>query len=61
MGGIDHNIVSRRTRPFLKDHVREGRMLGGKNRFFLANGCSIDTSVNPKAIQAIVEAAREPL
>jgi uroporphyrinogen decarboxylase len=61
MGGIDHNIVSRRTRPFLKEHVRKGRILGGKNRFFLANGCSIDTSVNPKAIQAIVEAAREPL
>jgi uroporphyrinogen decarboxylase len=61
MGGIDHNIVSRRTRPFLKEHVREGRTLGGKNRFFLANGCSIDTSVNPKAIEAVVEAAREPL
>jgi uroporphyrinogen decarboxylase len=61
MGGIDHNIVSRRTRPFLKGHVREGQTLGGKNRFFLANGCSIDTSVNPKAIQAIVEAARQPL
>jgi len=61
MGGIDHNIVSRRTRPFLIEHVREGRTLGGKNGFFLANGCSIDTSVNPRAIQAIVEAARQPL
>jgi uroporphyrinogen decarboxylase len=58
MGGIDHNIVTRRTGPFLKDHVREGRALGGKDRFFLANGCSIDTSVNPRAIRAIVEAAR---
>jgi len=61
MGGIDHKIVSKRTRPFLKEHVREGRTLGGKNRFFLANGCSIDTSVNPRAIQAVVEAARHPV
>jgi len=61
MGGIDHRIVSRRTRPFLRDHVREGRVLGGKDRFFLANGCSIDTSVNPEAIRAVVEAARQPL
>ncbi len=61
MGGIDHNIVNRRTAPFLSEHVREGRRLGGTNRFLLANGCSIDTSVNPKAIQAIVESARDSL
>jgi uroporphyrinogen decarboxylase len=61
MGGIDHKIVNRRTLPFLKAHVREGRVLGGKERFFLANGCSIDTSVNPGAIRAIVEAARSPI
>jgi uroporphyrinogen decarboxylase len=60
MGGIDHKIVNRRTGPFLKNHVWEGRLLGGKDRFFLANGCSIDTSVNPRAIRAIVEAARHP-
>ena len=58
MGGIDHKIVTRRTAPFLKDHVREGKKLGGKERFFLANGCSIDASVNPRMIRAIVEAAR---
>ncbi len=61
MGGIDHKIVNRKTLSFLKDHVREGRALGGKERFFLANGCSIDTSVNPGAIRAIVEAARSPV
>ncbi len=60
MGGIDHRIVTRRTGPFLKNHVREGILLGGRDRFFLANGCSIDTSVNPRAIRAIVEAARHP-
>ena len=60
MGGIDHKIVTRRTCTFLRDHVREGRTLGGKDRFFLANGCSIDASVNPRAIRAIVEAARHP-
>jgi uroporphyrinogen decarboxylase len=58
MGGIDHKIVTRKTRSFLREHVREGKTLGGKDRFFLANGCSIDASVNPRAIQAIVEAAR---
>jgi len=58
MGGIDHKIVTRKTRSFLREHVREGKTLGGKDRFFLANGCSIDASVNPRAIRAIVEAAR---
>jgi len=57
MGGIDHKIVTRRTAPFLENHVREGMKLGGKERFFLANGCSIDASVNPRMIRAIVEAA----
>lgn len=61
MGGIDHTIVNRRTGPFLREHVREGRRLGGKERFILANGCSIDSSVNPAAIRAIVEAAREEM
>lgn len=61
MGGIDHTIVTRRTVPFLKEHVREARRLGGRDRFLLANGCSIDASVNPAAIRAIVEAAREEM
>ena len=61
MGGIDHTIVNRRTVPFLKEHVREGRRVGGRDRFLLANGCSIDASVNPAAIRAIVEAAREEM
>jgi hypothetical protein len=43
---------------FLKNHVREGVALGGKRRFFLANGCSIDTWVNPAAGRAVVAASR---
>jgi len=58
MGGIDQTIVARRTRAFLKEHVREGRQLGGDRRFFLANGCTIDAWVYPGALQAIVETAR---
>jgi uroporphyrinogen decarboxylase len=61
MGGIDHRILNRKTPAFIKEHVREGRRLGGGNRFILAGGCSIDSSVNPRAVQAVVEAAREPL
>lgn len=61
MGGIDQTIVNRRTGPFLREHVREARAQGGRERFFLANGCSIDTSVNPRAIGAIVDAAHAPL
>jgi uroporphyrinogen decarboxylase len=58
MGGIDQEIVSRRTRAFLKDHVREAIDMGGGSRLFLAGGCSIDTWVDPGSLQAIVEAAR---
>jgi uroporphyrinogen-III decarboxylase len=58
MGGIDHKIVTKRTAVNLKEHVREGRLSGGKERFFLSGGCSIDASVNPRSIRAIVEAAR---
>lgn len=61
MGGIDHKIVSRTTRPFLRNHVREARMAAGNRRFFLAGGCSIDTWTFPGALHAIVEAARAPL
>jgi len=59
MGGIDHKIVSKRTCAFLRKHVREGMALGRGERFLLAGGCSIDPSVNPRAIEAIVEACRE--
>jgi len=59
MGGIDQKIVARTTMAFLKDHVREAIALGGRRRFFLANGCSIDTWTYPGSIQAIVAAAKE--
>lgn len=58
MGGIDQTLVARRTRAFLRNHVREGRAMGGDRRFFLANGCTIDAWVYPGALQTIVEAAR---
>lgn len=58
MGGIDQTLVSRNTREFLKQHVREGIALGGDRRFFLANGCSIATWTFPDSIHAIVNAAR---
>jgi len=58
MGGIDQTIVARRTRAFLKKHVREGIESGGDNRFFLANGCTIDSWAYPGALQTIVETAR---
>lgn len=61
MGGIDHKIVTKRTATHLREHVREGRASGGKERFFLAGGCSIDASVNPRSIRAIVEASREEM
>jgi uroporphyrinogen decarboxylase len=58
MGGIDQTLVARRTRAFLRQHVRQALDLGGRERFFLANGCSIDTWVYPGAIETIVQAAR---
>jgi uroporphyrinogen decarboxylase len=58
MGGIDQTIVARRTMAFLRQHVREGLALGGRDRFFLANGCSIDTWVYPGSVHAMVAAAR---
>jgi uroporphyrinogen decarboxylase len=59
MGGIDQTLLTRRSPAFLKTHVREGLAQGGGRRFFLANGCSIDTWVNPAVVQAVVAAARE--
>ena len=61
MGGIDHTIVTKRSAAYLKEHVRFGLASGGKERFLLAGGCSIDASVNPRSIRAIVEASRERL
>lgn len=58
MGGVDHTILTRKTAAFLRAHVREGLALGGRERFFLAGGCSVDASLNPRAIRAIVQAAR---
>jgi uroporphyrinogen decarboxylase len=58
MGGIDQEIVARRTRAFLKEHVREGIEMGGESRHLLAGGCSIATWVDPGSIKAIVAAAR---
>ncbi len=58
MGGIDQTIVARRTRAFLKSHVEQGLELGGDRRFFLANGCTIDSWVYPGALQTIVQTAR---
>lgn len=59
MGGIDQEIVVRRTRAFLREHVREGIRLGGRRRFLLAGGCSIATWVDPGAVRAIVETAHQ--
>jgi len=58
MGGIDQNLVARTSPGFLRDHVGEGLRLGGARRFFLANGCTIDSWVYPGSIRAIVDAAR---
>lgn len=58
MGGIDQTLVARRTRAFLKTHVQEALQLGGDRRFFLANGCTIDSWGYPGALKTIVAAAR---
>jgi uroporphyrinogen decarboxylase len=55
MGGIDHKIITTKSNAFLKNHVREGIKLGGSKRFFLANGCTINSWANPRTIQAITE------
>jgi len=58
MGGIDQTLLTRRSPAFLKAHVAEGVALGGGRRFFMANGCSIDTWVSPEVVRAMVAAAR---
>lgn len=59
MAGIDNNEVTRKTRAFIKENVREGVRLGGKSRFILANGCSIPTWLDPAALQGMVQVAKE--
>jgi uroporphyrinogen decarboxylase len=58
MGGIDQTLLTRRSPAFLKAHVAEGVALGGGRRFLIANGCSIDTWVNPEVVRAVVAASR---
>jgi uroporphyrinogen-III decarboxylase len=58
MGGIDQTLLTRRSPAFLKEHVAAGVALGGGRRFFIANGCSIDTWVNPEVVRAVVAASR---
>jgi uroporphyrinogen decarboxylase len=58
MGGIDQLLLTRRSPRYLKRHVAEGIALGGGRRFFLANGCSIDTWVSPEIVRSVVAAAR---
>jgi uroporphyrinogen decarboxylase len=60
MGGIDHNIVSRSTPGFLREHVREGIRLGSGLRHLLAGGCSIPSWTYPGSIHAMVEATAHP-
>jgi len=55
MGGINQKIVARTTREYLRNHVREAIGLGGRTRFFLANGCSSDTWGYPPSMLAIVD------
>ena len=59
MGGIDHKLSTQRTPAFLKAHTQEGIQLGGKTRFFLTNGCSIDTWVYPESVHVMVRAAKD--
>jgi len=58
MGGIDHTILPRHTLEFIRNHAREGKALGGNSRFILAGGCSISSSLPPRAIRVIVDEAR---
>jgi uroporphyrinogen-III decarboxylase len=58
MGGIDQTLVARRSRDYLRVHVREGIAAGGDTRFMLANGCTIASWVYPGALHTIVAAAQ---
>ena len=58
MGGIDNDRVTRVSTAFCRENVREGLRRGGKDRFILANGCSIPTWLDPRALKAMVETAK---
>lgn len=58
MGGIDIDQVICVTTARVRENVREGRRLGGDNRFILANGCSVPTWMPSHAIEAMVETAK---
>lgn len=58
MGGIDHKIVPFQTKAFLKRHTQEGIKLGGKKRFLLSCGCSVDSCVNPELIGTIMNTVK---
>lgn len=59
MGGLDNTAMTRRTPEFLMEHTREGMALGGKSRFFLANGCSTPGDMNPYSLKAMVDVAQK--
>jgi len=61
MAGIDNNRVTRVSTAFCRENVRIGLRNGGKDRFILANGCSIPTWLDPDALKAMVETAKAGL
>jgi uroporphyrinogen decarboxylase len=61
MGGFDNTQVVKRTYAFIKNNVREGLRRGGKDRFILANGCSIPSWLDAGALKVIVETAKAGL
>lgn len=58
MGGIDNTAMTRRTPAYLINNAREGMLMGGNSRFFLANGCSSPGWMDPFSITAIVKTAK---
>ena len=61
MGGIDHNQIINRTYGFIKKNVHEGLRRGGKDRFILANGCSLPNWFDARALKLMVETAKAGL
>jgi uroporphyrinogen decarboxylase len=59
MAGIDNSKVTRVSTAWCRENVRTGLALGGKERFILANGCSIPTWLDPRALAAMVDTARQ--
>ena len=58
MGGIDINQIANKTYAFVKNNVYEGLRRGGKDRFILANGCSIPSWLDARALKVMVDAAK---